>query len=276
MTDPDIDDAREEDEVRATYAVHDLLDAQRGTEESYEARKRRLIDEALALRAALENVERAAQALDVAGPSQTENADKLVRTAIALRAVVKRERERLESVMRLRAEEKVSRQAVLDDMVKLPGGVASPALVVPHQPGRKPALPKQSDPEHAAPEPRQPNHEHGAGFGITAHKGVQMGFANGWTVSIQWGPGNYCEKYHERFEAPQAAEFWTSADGEIAVYRDGETGMVRLGHDEVVGHVKPEKVALVLHAVAVLPATFTHQDASGVLEALLFTKGAEE
>jgi len=260
MTDPDIDDAREEDEVRATYA-------QRGTEESYEARKRRLIDEALALRAALENVERAALALGAF--DLTENADKL-------RAVVKRERERLESVMRLRAEEKVSRQAVLDDMVKLPGGVASPALVVPHQPGRKPALPKQSDPEHAAPEPRQPNHEHGAGFGITAHKGVQMGFANGWTVSIQWGPGNYCEKYHERFEAPQAAEFWTSADGEIAVYRDGETGMVRLGHDEVVGHVKPEKVALVLHAVAVLPATFTHQDASGVLEALLFTKGAEE
>lgn len=32
-------------------------------------------------------------------------------------------------------------------------------------------------------------------FKITMGKGFHMEFDNGWTVSVQWGPGNYCD-YH--------------------------------------------------------------------------------
>jgi hypothetical protein len=30
---------------------------------------------------------------------------------------------------------------------------------------------------------------------ITAGKGFQITFANGYTVSVQWGPGNYCDNH---------------------------------------------------------------------------------
>ena len=33
-------------------------------------------------------------------------------------------------------------------------------------------------------------------FRITEGRGFQMTFANGWTVSVQWGAGNYCPNHH--------------------------------------------------------------------------------
>lgn len=33
------------------------------------------------------------------------------------------------------------------------------------------------------------------GFKITKGKGFHIIFANGWGVSVQFGPGNYCENY---------------------------------------------------------------------------------
>jgi hypothetical protein len=53
-------------------------------------------------------------------------------------------------------------------------------------------------------------------FKITANKGFHIQFANGNTVSVQFGGGNYCEnshKFEEGFEEGQAqscenAEVW--------------------------------------------------------------------
>ena len=41
--------------------------------------------------------------------------------------------------------------------------------------------------------------------GLTAcsNKGFRMTFPNGWTVSVQWGPGNYCEKKWDKPNAPE-------------------------------------------------------------------------
>ncbi len=33
------------------------------------------------------------------------------------------------------------------------------------------------------------------GFRITGKKGFHITFENGWTVSVQFGPGNYCDNY---------------------------------------------------------------------------------
>ena len=37
-----------------------------------------------------------------------------------------------------------------------------------------------------------------SGFYICDSKGFHIGFANGWTVSVQFGPGNYCDNYDQR------------------------------------------------------------------------------
>ena len=37
-------------------------------------------------------------------------------------------------------------------------------------------------------------------FRITGAKGFQMTFENDWTVSVQFGYGNYCENHHKESE----------------------------------------------------------------------------
>ena len=38
-----------------------------------------------------------------------------------------------------------------------------------------------------------------SGFSITNKKGFKVTFDNGWTVSVQFGPGNYCDNYDMPF-----------------------------------------------------------------------------
>ena len=35
-------------------------------------------------------------------------------------------------------------------------------------------------------------------FEITMRKGFHMTFSNGYTASVQWGAGNYCDNYHSK------------------------------------------------------------------------------
>jgi hypothetical protein len=55
------------------------------------------------------------------------------------------------------------------------------------------------------------------GFRITGGKGFHMTFANGYTVSVQWGPGNYCDNYNERISQVKCAETGSST-AECAVW----------------------------------------------------------
>ena len=38
-------------------------------------------------------------------------------------------------------------------------------------------------------------------FEVTTGKGFHVTFENGWTVSVQFGPGNFCDNYHMRVAA---------------------------------------------------------------------------
>ena len=91
-------------------------------------------------------------------------------------------------------------------------------------------------------------------FRITDGKGFHIEFENGVTVSIQFGPGNYCE---HRNEIPKnnLDNFWESEDAEVAVMdRHGqwitkECWSDVLGEkicDNVVGHIKPKKIITIL------------------------------
>lgn len=52
-------------------------------------------------------------------------------------------------------------------------------------------------------------------FNITNGKGFHIKFANGWTVSIQWGGGNYCSNYGKSISQPVGP----SDDAEIAAWK---------------------------------------------------------
>lgn len=57
-------------------------------------------------------------------------------------------------------------------------------------------------------------------FSITANKGFQLTFPNGYMISVQFGPGNYCGNRHNH-TLPED-EPLHCATAEVAVYRDDE------------------------------------------------------
>lgn len=97
-------------------------------------------------------------------------------------------------------------------------------------------------------------------FSITNNKGVGIKFANGCSISIQWGPGNYCERKHDDYAAPKSAECWRSIDAEIAVLDvDGE--FFRISNwDDVLGWVDADLVAKVIGWVSTLPECSTRKN----------------
>ena len=93
-------------------------------------------------------------------------------------------------------------------------------------------------------------------FIATRNKGFRMGFDNGFEISVQWGPGNYCERKDEDFNKPQEERFWESCNAEIAVIdtnnrmqENSTAGMILLGRDTVEGWVSAVQVAKVIAIV---------------------------
>jgi hypothetical protein len=90
-------------------------------------------------------------------------------------------------------------------------------------------------------------------FKITSDKGIHIKFENGYTVSIQWGPGNYCENYDGEISADGRRECGSrgSDTAECAVWgRDGK--MLEYGDwcDTVGGYMKPAAVLELLNWAA--------------------------
>jgi len=92
---------------------------------------------------------------------------------------------------------------------------------------------------------------------ITQQKGFQLELANGYTVSVQFGAGNYCENYNTEFAAPRNAAFWNSKDAEVAVF--SSVGMVPMqAYDSVFGYVDADTVGRLI--------AFVQKAAPGSLE----------
>ena len=87
-------------------------------------------------------------------------------------------------------------------------------------------------------------------FQITNHKGFRMGFKNGFEISVQWGPGNYCERKDEDFDKPMDKRFWGSRTAEIAIFNSKDDSMITLGEDNVDGWLTSDKVAKVIIMVS--------------------------
>ncbi len=73
------------------------------------------------------------------------------------------------------------------------------------------------------------------------HHGFQMKFANGWTVSVQFGFGNYCDN--------RDGKSMSSKNAEMAAW-DKDGNWYHFEHDDVKGWVTPEAAAEFIHKVS--------------------------
>ena len=95
-----------------------------------------------------------------------------------------------------------------------------------------------------------------AGFNISGKKGFQMTFDNGWTASVQFGPGSYCDNksvFREDIDFDIAAP--DCPDAEVAAFAS-DGSQKRHWHqfsadtnDTVKGWVSPSEVVEFLQLV---------------------------
>ena len=96
-------------------------------------------------------------------------------------------------------------------------------------------------------------------FCITNHKGFHLKFNNNWQVSVQFGPGNYCRRWNDKFCLPKNSDSWVSSNAEIAVWHDSDGEMVMLERDVVRGYTTTDEVAKVIHLVSTAQSDFTSE-----------------
>ena len=97
------------------------------------------------------------------------------------------------------------------------------------------------------------------GFAVTGGKGFHMTFKNNWTVSVQFGPRNYCEnqdytrvKDYEKLMREVGA--MGSHDAECAVwYKGGELVPLYDDTEAVRGYMNTAEVLDLMNAVSNLP-----------------------
>tara|TARA_R100000315_G_scaffold57123_1_gene31694 strand:+ start:258 stop:590 length:333 start_codon:yes stop_codon:yes gene_type:complete len=94
-------------------------------------------------------------------------------------------------------------------------------------------------------------------FSINNHKGFNLKFNNDWRVSVQFGPGNYCERRESKYNEPESELHWESSDAEIAVWHARDGKMVYLESDVVRGWCTADEVALVIYKVSTAKSTLT-------------------
>jgi hypothetical protein len=91
------------------------------------------------------------------------------------------------------------------------------------------------------------------------NKGFQLTFENGWTVSVQWGPGNYCDRQSsdvKDYDAPMKGDgFWTSTHAEVAAW-NSDYEWLPFDYDTVKGWLKTDEVAEFIAKVKALAPDF--------------------
>jgi hypothetical protein len=96
------------------------------------------------------------------------------------------------------------------------------------------------------------------GFRITGGRGFHITFENGYTVSVQFGAGNYCEHYDGDYERGKELAAAGSVNAEAAVWAKGGD-MIQYGDwsDTVGNRLSPADVLELLNWAAAQPASVT-------------------
>lgn len=91
-------------------------------------------------------------------------------------------------------------------------------------------------------------------FGVSGNKGFKITFANGNTISVQWGPVNYCDPTHPegrnaKHDEPMKNDFWEAETVEVAAW-DKDQNWHNFGYDQVNGWQTPEQVLEFMNFIA--------------------------
>ena len=89
-------------------------------------------------------------------------------------------------------------------------------------------------------------------FQTTCNKGFCLSFENGYTISVQFGPGNYSSHNNNRdFLEPSQVDKWSSKSAEIAVWHTESNDWVKLSeYDDVIGYLSADEVAKAIEVVS--------------------------
>ena len=81
-------------------------------------------------------------------------------------------------------------------------------------------------------------------FASTNNRGFQMTFENGWTISVQFGFGNYCSNrnHPDGWYSSKGVEYFSCPDAEIAIW-DSFGEYYNFGHDTVKDYCSTDEVA---------------------------------
>ena len=104
-------------------------------------------------------------------------------------------------------------------------------------------------------------------FTNSYNKGFRMTFGNGFSISVQWGVGNYCEKKEsgQWDESTKYAE-WDSNSAEIAVF-DKNGGYITITNypDVVAGWLSADTVA---KCITIIQSATTKEEIETKIRAL--------
>jgi hypothetical protein len=91
-------------------------------------------------------------------------------------------------------------------------------------------------------------------FKVSQGKGFQMTFANGWTVSVQWGIGNYCDHSTARWTEGANSKVGElgSTTAEIAAWDANKVWHQFEDDDSVKGYCTPDEVAAFIAKISAL------------------------
>ena len=88
-------------------------------------------------------------------------------------------------------------------------------------------------------------------FNIVEGKGFHVTFDNGYTVSVQFGPGNYGDNRYAPRGAERECGIMGSRTAEVAVW--DRLGTILFDDQLEKGYVSPEDVAKLLYDISRLP-----------------------
>ena len=91
-------------------------------------------------------------------------------------------------------------------------------------------------------------------FESCSNKGFRMTFANGYALSVQWGPMNYCTNrdINTNWDIAMSAKdgLWESDTAEVAVF-DPDNKRINIAHNNTVhGHVHADEIVDLMALVA--------------------------
>jgi hypothetical protein len=107
-------------------------------------------------------------------------------------------------------------------------------------------------------------------FSVSSPHGFHIGFENGFSLSVQFGGGNYGSNYDEDVLPKTKEPFRKAEKAEIAVLKNGNLYDWEHG-DTVEGHVSTQNVAKILFYISNLSEDFNQKlDWNKMLSSMIF------